>query len=198
MPDSIDIDLSDFRDFSDWLKRFSGKVPEVIKDSFSKAFDLIGMRSISNYWVTSGKSGSWGISGWKKAPTHPSKLTVRTGRLIRSIAPQGGAFFQSSREQIRRIETKSGALKGIFGTRVPYAGRHEYGGTFVDNVRAHSRHITQAWGRPIEPRDIQVRAHSRTVNVKKRPFLRPALFDVRDKIVEVFADGLETALEETE
>lgn len=73
---------------------------------------------------------------------------------------------------------------GSFG--VPYAAVHEFGGN--NRVPAHSRMITQAFGKPIEPRSVQVRAHTRTVPA--RPFVGPAVRRQAANIAEILKEEL--------
>lgn len=89
-------------------------------------------------------------------------LSVRTGTLRRSIN--------------RRIEAGPDGIFATVGTNVRYAAIHEYGFNGTSNVKAHTRKITQAFGKPLREAALQnVRAHSRKVNMPARPFLRPAL-----------------------
>jgi hypothetical protein len=67
--------------------------------------------------------------GGEKAPTNASRLTTRTGRLMRSIAPGGGVFTAGgSREQIREVIVKDRMVIAVFGSKVEYLPPHEYGG----------------------------------------------------------------------
>ena len=88
-------------------------------------------------------------------------LHTVTGRLRRSI-------------NVRREDTPT-TLTRTVGTNVVYARAHEYGFDGVVTVREHLRHITQAFGRPIPPRDIIVRAHAAHMHLPERSFIRSAL-----------------------
>ena len=94
-------------------------------------------------------------------------LRTRTGTLRRSVAPKAN------------IDNEGNPV-GKITTNVPYARIHEYGGTFA--IPSHSREITMAFGRPIAPVTVVVRAHS--VKFPERSFLRTALAEKKD---EVFA-----------
>lgn len=93
-------------------------------------------------------------------------LRVRTGRLRRSIT------FVVNGKGTDRVE-------GVVGTNVEYARIHEMGFSGAVNVKAHLRTIKQAWGKPIEPKQVQVGGYSRQVNFPARSFLRTALNDMR-------------------
>jgi hypothetical protein len=61
------------------------------------------------------------------------------------------------------------------GPEAPYGRVHEKGLTV--QVPEHRRTITQAFGRPIEPTTVTVRAHS--AHFPERAFLRPTLEEYR-------------------
>lgn len=58
------------------------------------------------------------------------------------------------------------------GTNTVYARLHQFGGQGKKaQVSAFSRIQTMAWGKRIAPRQVQVKAHTKTMNQKARPFL---------------------------
>ena len=61
------------------------------------------------------------------------------------------------------------------GTNVAYAAAHNFGVNKIINerVRSHARRISQAFGKPIDPRDVTVGAFSRqrVMRLPKREFL---------------------------
>lgn len=109
-------------------------------------------------------------------------LKRRSGRLSRSIA--------------HKVEVDKESVIGIVGTNVEYAGFHEFGFTGVEQVKDHYRHITQAFGRPITPREVFVRAHQRSINYGGRPFLRPSLGEMENKIRAKIDRAVQEAVEQ--
>lgn len=91
-------------------------------------------------------------------------LKVRTGTLRRSI------------DQI--VVDQGANVVGIVSSNVKYARIHEYGFKGTVTVRESLRTIKQAFGRPIEARQVSVRAHSRRMDLPARSFLRSALADL--------------------
>lgn len=91
---------------------------------------------------------------------------VRTGRLRASM---------NYRKRPEVVELGAGGLSVVVGSNVEYAPRIEMGFSGTEEVKAHTRTITQAWGRRIAPRDVQVSAFTRTANAPAYPFLRPAV-----------------------
>jgi hypothetical protein len=50
-------------------------------------------------------------------------------------------------------------------------------------VKEHLRMQTVAWGRPINPIEVSVRAHSMRMNLPEKSFLRSSLADMHDEII---------------
>lgn len=88
-------------------------------------------------------------------------LNVRTGRLRRSIAQD--------------VSAQGDKVTGVVSTAVDYARPHEYSFKGPVTIRAHMRTVKQAFGKPISPRDVQVKAHTANINLPERSFLRSAL-----------------------
>ena len=103
-------------------------------------------------------------------------LKVRTGRLRRSIHPEW--------------EFKPGYSGAVVGTNVEYAAIHEYGFKGDVQVKSFQREMNKAFGRPISPRTVTVKAHARNVNLPERSFLRSALLEMKPEIM----DGLLKAI----
>jgi phage gpG-like protein len=96
-------------------------------------------------------------------------LKNRTGTLRRSI----------NRRQTETAES----IEATVGTNLSYAAVHEYGFDGSVSVRAHMRHMTQAFGRPLAtPVEAQVGGYSRHMHMPARSFLRSSLAERRDKI----------------
>lgn len=80
--------------------------------------------------------------------------------------------------------SSSSAITGI-GPDLLYGKWHEEGGTFT--VKEHLRTISQAFGRPIEPRQVMVRSHE--MKLPQRSFLRStAKEQARNDIATVKAE----------
>lgn len=105
----------------------------------------------------------------------PAKGLIDTGRLLNSIK------FRLFNQQ-----GSSGVRVGSFG--VPYAAIHEFGFSGSQSVPQHERMMTQAFGRPMDPRLVTVQAHVRFMRIPARPFLGPAVRDNRSKIRSILKD----------
>jgi phage gpG-like protein len=95
---------------------------------------------------------------------------LKTGRLRRSIH--------------MGVTRGSGRVNGMVGTNVEYAGAIERGLKGSQSVREFVRSQTMAWGHPITPLLVSVRPFARNVNRPARPFLAPALAEVRPTLLE--------------
>jgi phage gpG-like protein len=76
------------------------------------------------------------------------------------------------------LSDEGSKVAGIVSTNVKYARAHEYGFKGTVSVRESMRTIKQAFGRPIAPVTVTVRAHSMKMNLPERSFLRSALADL--------------------
>jgi len=94
-----------------------------------------------------------------------------TGQLQRSISSDYGDDFAT------------------VGTNTDYAPVHQFGLAASLFIPAHERTITQAFGKPIPPTEVQVRAHTRTVHIQARPF-----FPIRDGEIDLPSDWQESVL----
>lgn len=97
-------------------------------------------------------------------------LNVRTGTLRRSVHD--------------RLLTDNQAIAGVVSTNVKYGKAHEYGGVQTETVREHLRLVKEAFGKTLRsPVFATVKAHSRTVDLPERSFLRSSLAEMKDEIV---------------
>lgn len=108
------------------------------------------------------------------------RLNVQSGRLRGSLAS--------------KVEETGGVIEGVVsagGAHVKYAFIHEFGLSAAISIKEHLRHIKQAFGRPITPRDVLVKAHTRVVNFKERRFMRDSL----DEIAKIVPKNIDKAIE---
>lgn len=108
-------------------------------------------------------------------------LRNRTGRLRRSI-------------NFRLTETPN-AIVGTVGTNVRYARAHEYGFEGTVSVREHTRTVTMAFGRPIDPVDAVVRAHTAHMLLPERSFLRSSLSERAPSIANAIREAVRGAVQ---
>lgn len=147
-------------------RRLSG-MPAKVYDNVLRATQRLAI-SLQSYIKTDKLSGQ--------------VLHVRTGTLRRSIN--------------QRVDQTRDQIRGRVGTNVIYAPPHEYGFTGPVNVKAHTRKISQAWGRPIAPRDVLVQNYTRQVDLPERSFIRSALADMSAEITEELTDAVRKGVSE--
>lgn len=108
-------------------------------------------------------------------------LHVRTGTLRRSIN--------------RRVTQIPQGTFASVGTNVSYARVHEFGFRGNVSVRARTRKVKSAFGKPLRAAALQnVRAHSRRVDLPARSFLRSTLREQEPRIVSSLRDAVLGAL----
>lgn len=183
----------DDKDVSLLVQRLSKAIRPKLMEAVADAFDHVGTISQARYWVKG--------PGSQEYATHPRKLTVRTGRLIRSLSAQGGAFRpERSREQIRRIDASSDVVIGQFGSAVPYAGIHETGGTISATQVVTSRQRAFFWAKYFSTNDPRWKASALSKmlhihsTIPRRPYLAPALRDSLRSIREMVEKKLMEAM----
>jgi len=96
-----------------------------------ESLDLIGLEAQSNFINVDTSKTSNKLAMIMGAPTHPSKLTNRSGRFARSLAPGGGGFNPKTgqREGIQEVKVSGDVVTGKKGSKVPYANIHQHGGS---------------------------------------------------------------------
>lgn len=153
--------------------RDTGQFEDYIEDVLQQGGRLIGEATVNRFMRDTGPTDEPNPLGGR------GSLRVQTARLARSYLQTRGRLNDTggSGESIARIvgiDETGGILEK--GSRVPYAAVHEFGYQGVQQVPAHQRRITQAFGEPLdEPQTVQVSAHKRAMNLPARPALRPGL-----------------------
>lgn len=127
-------------------------------ESFGEDADSIAQlleNSIRRNFIEGGRPAQWTPS--KRAEDDSGQTLRDTNRLMNSIVGYG------SDRQV------------TVGTNVEYAAAHNFGVNEIitQQVRAHTRMITQAFGRDIGLKEVEVRAHERTVplHIEQREFM---------------------------
>ena len=147
------------------VNRLLGKTEKRIKnpEKALKECGLVLIRSIAKNFKAGGRPIRWKPS--KRAISGGGKTLIKTARLKNSIT----------------MDVFRNLLK--VGTNVKYAAAHQFGAHIKENVtvRQHWRYMEKAFGKSIAPRNVQVKSHSRLMNVKieKREFLKVQDSDVR-------------------
>lgn len=113
-------------------------------------------------------------------------VSETVGRFRDEEAPDGSKWKKSQRAERENgltLTSRGAHLRGsivhrpsaedvMVGTNMVYAAIHQFGFSGVQSVPAHSRRILQVFGKPLDkPRTVQVKAHSRRMNLVARPFL---------------------------
>ncbi|MFH3860352.1 hypothetical protein [Acinetobacter nosocomialis] len=116
-------------------------------------------------------------------------LTLRLQRIIQEDMLSGQRLKVQS-DRLRgsvssKVDEDKDSIEGTVGAGgalVPYAPAHEFGLNGALGVKAHLRMIKQAFGRPISPVQVNIKAHSRNVRFRELRFMRDSL-DIVAKIV---------------
>lgn len=157
------------------VQRLLRKVQERVKD-MRPVFNVIGEivhGSIQENFEHGGRPAEW-------KPLSPVTIAQRKrerkwpGRILVRMGAAGGLFGSISHKPFKdRTELSA---------RKVYAATHHFGarkaqfGTVTAQIREHVRRITKAFGKPIEPTLVTVRAHTREMqipwgDIPARPFM---------------------------
>ncbi|HEY3175675.1 MAG TPA: hypothetical protein VGK94_07935 [Candidatus Polarisedimenticolia bacterium] len=149
------------------MDRFLGDLWSKLPGTISR-----GLRSGVNLMVRE-------VVTTKLTDDNPPYLNRRTGNFIRSVGASPSFKVEGS------LAGASAIFSGQFGSNLDYARKHEEGGTFTEQVRAHTRvknrsraaevraktrrkkFLTASQLKAISPY-IHVRAHTRTVTYRAR------------------------------
>lgn len=108
-----------------------------------------------------------------------------------NVKDQGLIDTGNLREKIKHrvTQTKDSAVVEVGSFGVPYAAVHEFGYRGPQNVPAHQRFMSRAFGRPMKnPREVNISAHIRQQNIPARPYIRPAFQKHSNFIIELLRD----------
>lgn len=103
-------------------------------------------------------------------------LNTRTGRLRDSLATE--------------VTSDGSQIAAFIRAGAPYAAFQEFGFTGVESVRAYLRRQSEAFGRKVAPRSVQVRAHERHVDYQGRAYLRTALAETVPNLKDTLSSAL--------
>ena len=91
------------------------------------------------------------------------------------VKREGGETLRLTGRLMNSITAEGYEGRAVVGTNVVYALAHQFGfeGQVKQQVGAHERKITQAFGKAIDPTTVMVKAHGRTIeqNIPARPFM---------------------------
>lgn len=157
-----------------------------LREALTDSMRQVGLVATSKYMVQTrarfGKGGEVEITGRKVG----KRLNIMTSRLMRSLV-SAASFAQGAtggRETIKKIVFKQHEAVGEYGTRVPYAAIHEFGGQTSPHIIVPKRKKFLAFrgrdGKMVFTKKVK---HPGS-RIPPRPYLAPALRSSKQKIVE--------------
>lgn len=168
-------------------------IQEIIRPNLNRFADVarkeVGGRAVSKYMRDAGATTPEAQRSLGKNPrTGAGSLRIVTSRLVKSITGAREARVDMNVEGGIDVRLKDGRIEIIYFTNVPYARAHEKGFRGMVSISAHQRTITQAFGKPIQKKQVSVRAHSKRLAIPARPYLAPAAEDSRGILQRKFSD----------
>ena len=102
------------------LEKFRGKLQDRIITAAGTAVQLVIARSVTQFMRDAKGEPK------RRSPLDGGPLRIVSGRLARSLT--GARTGTNQPESIYRVASGAGDVKVTFGSAVPYAAIHEYGG----------------------------------------------------------------------
>jgi len=110
------------------LFQLGEQIAQVLPEWANEILDWIGVEAQANMIGAHGIGEP--IEKIRKYKAHPTKLTSRSGELIRSYGPKGGAYGTTgSKHAIQYVKVQGNQVVGTKGSDLVYAAIHEFGGT---------------------------------------------------------------------
>jgi len=155
------------------------ELPSVLTAAMYKALNLLGDIAASEFMI----SGTGDYSEFVEAfyYVHPTKLQWRSGRLGKALIG-GGKLAGDSQypERVTTVSMEGWRFVGGLTINVPYAIRHEFGGTYSITSRQTSMFYAR-WKSGAPPSESLWKAlffkgrAGGSITTPPRPFLNPAL-----------------------
>jgi hypothetical protein len=123
------------------------------------------------------------------------KLTDQLLSRVQALAPEKTGDLKN--EIVSKVTDSPGRIKGVVTlasglsqSEYRKAAALEYGSHKNIAVRAHSRTISQAFGRTISPVAADIRAYDRVANVDARIYLRGGLAEMEAEVVTELTEAI--------
>ena len=108
-----------------------------------------------------------------------------------SLAPKrSGRLSSNIVAKTKSTQTRVQGLVQAFSAQAHFLEAGFHGS---EQVSAHYRTIRQAFGRPISPKSILVKAYTRNIDFAAHPFMRPALAQAEPRIRTLLTDAVDKA-----
>lgn len=175
------------KDYDGLVNTVSKGIKKELSGGLARAMDQIGILAIGKHIINPG--------GESKA-VHSTKITTRSGRTVRSLLPQGGAFSAGGeKEQIRQITAQGDRIEGLFGTKAP-GGVHETGA----KISKTAKQKAFFWAKWYESGQTDTKwkalalSKSAFIVLPKRPFLAPAIDQGLNSIYDILSKSVAALL----
>lgn len=159
------------KDFDVYLEDIEDRIIPML----AKVLDVSRVRIAATATGKYMSDNGFGTAPFPPRASASGPLRILSGRIARSLT--GSAKTGLSSEGFAQIKTSSKGAELTQGSDVPYYAANEFGFKGQVNVPAHKRVVTQAFGRSIIPREVDVKAYTKNLRIPARPSLTPAFED---------------------
>lgn len=165
------------QELSDRLKTILRRLGPELESIMQQADTDIGAIAVGRYMRDAGAEA--GRDGGLP-PNRTNTLRIVSGTIARSLT--GARTDRSAPDRISRIERIGNRIRLTKGSSVDYARTHEKGFEGVVTVPAHTRNVNG--------RSVDVRQHTRRMDVQARPYLQPAADDYSGRFARMTEEDL--------
>jgi len=164
------------------LKGIENQKTTLFRTVVIETMRLIGISATSDFMTVRSWSSESGFGG-RTSPL----LHINTRRLATSLLDGFNLRNQNRlagvKEGIRELKVSGDRVVGKFGSEVPYAAIHEYGGTIPKTPRSR-RFFWAMWYNTNAPMWKALALGSGSIRMPARPYLRPAVDKIEPRAVD--------------
>jgi len=164
------------------MQRFESRKFTLFRTVVIEAMRLIGVRATTDFMTVRSYSRDKGFGDRTSGMLH-----INTRRLATSILDgfylRGSERVSGAKEGIREVKVSPGKVEGKYGSEVPYAAIHEYGGDIQKTAKSR-RFFWAMWYNSKAPLWKALALTAGPIKIPARPYLRPAVEKVEGEIVD--------------
>jgi len=164
------------------MQRFESRKFTLFRTVVIEAMRLIGVRATTDFMTVRTFDPEKGFGGRTSEMLHINSRRLATS-LLDGFYLRGSERVTGAKEGIREVKVSPGQVEGTYGSQVPYAAIHEYGGTIPKTAKSR-RFFWAMWYNSKAPMWKALALTAGPIKIPARPYLRPAVEKVEGEIVD--------------
>jgi len=164
------------------MGRFESRKVTLFRTVVIEAMRLIGVTATTDFMTVRSYNPETGLGGRTSEMLHINTRRLATS-LLDGFYLRGAERVTGAKEGIREVSVAPGQVTGKFGSEVPYAAIHEYGGSIQKTVKSR-RFFWAMWYNSKAPMWKALALTAGPIKIPARPYLRPAIQKTEPMIVD--------------